>query len=544
MAVVVAFATMACGYLSWSIFMDDFSTDHAQQEGLRPFAFPPSRSGVLQPQYHAKVTLPRKGGNERVLQSQEFLEDTNSNNNNNAKTEAVRVEYPLTRSSMFDAGVNMGRSYANRILERRKSSKHMEHQDNANVSSTNPFFWCRFRPLSEQQGRFMAPLPSATNNNNNSINSITTRTEGLFFVKTPKTASQSINRILRRSVSRVGPRVLSTTASPPGETTAIHSYPSLPPPNTPGPSCHLRGHHIQGNPAQWYSHRDKDHSLLVTSLRDPATRALSRIYWNFSTRSKRNRERLSSPSMLQLALEDWNDVETGCVSAGQGGFQLQYTSFRDIPVNSAWNVSQPTQVLAPKQIHAHVQAVVDEYDFILVQERLEESLVALQLLMGLDTADIVSMPLHVGGSYLYDRHSGCIPLVSPPKVPHLMDNSSIATDNVQQDEMTAFVDKYFQSPTWYAKNYGDYVLLGAAHASLDKTIADIGSGQFAQALTDFRKLQQVVLEVCSSEVVFPCSKNGTIQRADYELGKASAAGDRYPQNDIETCLDRVANQHR
>jgi len=312
--------------------------------------------------------------------------------------------------------------------------------------------------------------------------------------------------------------------------------------------CHLRGHHIQGDPAKWYSHRHPVHSLLVTSLRDPASRALSRIYWTLSTRNFKGG--VDMP-LVRRALTTWKDTETGCVSDGQGGFQLNYISFPTIPPGSAWTGNDPVTVKNPQQIVANVKRAMQDYDFVMVQERLEESLVALQLVMGLETSDILSMPLHVGGSYLYDRHAGCLELKSPPRLPHLSkgprkgDNSTVqqSSSAAVSDSLVQYLDEYFQSPMWYANNFGDYVLLGAAHASLDHTIAELGQETFGQALEEFRKMQKFVLETCSKKVVFPCSRNGTIQREDYRLGSPAAMGDRYPQHDIEACIDEVVDQY-
>lgn len=384
--------------------------------------------------------------------------------------------YPLTRQSMLDVGAQMGRSAVPK-------------------ASKQPGVWCRQRPTST--ANFLTPT-------------LNTTTKGLFFVKTPKTASQSINRILRRATLKLGTRRQ----------------------NEP---CFMRGHHIKGDAAGWYGQRDATKSVLMTSLRDPATRALSRIYWTLSTRQHGKPITLDP---IKRFLKSWTDVETGCISKGQGGFQLSYVSLPTINEDSAWRKEEPEVVQNPEKIHALVQQVIQDYDFILVQDRLEESLVAMQLLLGLETADILSMPLHVGGSYLYDRHAGCLELFSPPALPHQGKAASTTTSTMTPTEVVQYLDHYLQSPTWYAQNYGDYVLWGAARAGLEATIRDLGS-RFDMALQQFRDMQQHVLEVCSQKVVFPCSVNGTIQREDYQIGNPKGAGDRYPQEDIEDCIDLV-----
>ncbi|CAB9531204.1 expressed unknown protein [Seminavis robusta] len=387
--------------------------------------------------------------------------------------------YPLTREGMIATGAQMGRS----VVERFQVKKQQPQKGN-----TNNHWWCRPRPANPPEKYLQQPRNNTQN-------------QGLFFVKTPKTASQSINRILKRTIARVRGRT--------------------------GRTCHLRGHHIQGDPAAWYGHRHQFHSVLLTSLRDPVPRALSRIWWTLSTRQFTSAG--IDVALLEQALTRWTETETGVISNGQGGFQLNYVSFPVIPPQSAWKPNQPFQVQDPDQVHGYIEQALQEYDFFLVQERLDESLVALQLLLGLETADILSMPLHVGGSYLYDRIAGCIELVPPPKL------SGEQPDTV----LVPFLKNYFSSPQWLAQNYGDYLLWGAAQASLDQTIEKLGLSRFQTALEEFHQLQEAVMQTCSQQVVFPCSHNGTIQREDYKPGNKNANGDRYPQADIEACIDQV-----
>jgi hypothetical protein len=414
-------------------------------------------------------------------------------------TPAVAINftgYPLTREGMIADGAAMGRSAVDRFQAKLQKAIHVT--DTTGTDSQTIPFWCRRLP-SFTALRFLQPPHETTNN---TILPKSDPMQGLFFVKTPKTASQSINRILKRVITRVGLR-------------------------NGGTACHMRGHHIQGDPAAWYSHRHPFHSVLLTSVRDPVPRALSRIYWTLSTR--RIYDSGITVPLVEHALTQWTDAETGVTSNGQGGFQLNYISFANISPGSAWTPDLPTLVKNPAQIHRHVEWTLQEYDFILVQERLEESLVALQLLLGVDTADILSMPLHVGGSYLYDRLVGCLELLSPPK---LLLNST-------EDPVARILHEHFSSATYKAQNYGDYLLWGAAQASLDYTIAALGKERFHSALRQFQQLQQAVLATCSYEVIFPCSANGTIQRDDYQPESLKSKGDRYPQEDIEACIDRV-----
>mmetsp|Transcript_738 Transcript_738/g.1364 ORF Transcript_738/g.1364 Transcript_738/m.1364 type:complete len:170 (+) Transcript_738:840-1349(+) len=129
--------------------------------------------------------------------------------------------------------------------------------------------------------------------------------------------------------------------------------------------------------------------------------------------------------------------------------------------------------------------------FLIVVERIDESLVVLQMLLGLDAGDMLTLDSKVQGGYAHTKTSGCFL-------------------NVKSD-LSPIVKKHLSSDVWFAKNYGDYVLHAAANASLDKTIDALGRARVKEAVAEFRRLSKLANKECSSRAYFPCSKDGKEQ---------------------------------
>jgi hypothetical protein len=184
--------------------------------------------------------------------------------------------------------------------------------------------------------------------------------------------------------------------------------------------------------------------------------------------------------------------QVGSISDGQGGYHLRYMTVKDIPASSFWSREQKTMVLQPGVLRERVQDVILD---IAVTERMDESLVALQLLMGLRLGDILlTSSSKVGGTFSR----------SSPKEPCI---------EIQKSFISKRVKEYLGSDEWYAKNYGDYLLYAAANRSLDLTIEGLGRDRFEGALRKYRQAKALVDERCASKAIFPCSANGTSQEA-------------------------------
>ena len=252
-------------------------------------------------------------------------------------------------------------------------------------------------------------------------------------------------------------------------------------------------HHITGS-AYYKQHRNPpSNHFLLTSVRHPAKRALSHIFFHASL--------IKTPLTKETALKSLKDLDgTGVQpSGGRGGFQVHYISLDEIPENTVWNEDHPTNVTNPDAIQAYIGRIFTKYDFIVVQDRWDESLVALSFVLGTELSDI----LQVGSSKInahdatayaldaLDRHRSCVAL--------------------QQKFSTPAMQSYLASEEWRAMNYGDYLLYMAANASLDMTIQDIGLDRFQQRLDQYRITLPQIQKSCQNQTIFPCSDQGEFQ---------------------------------
>jgi hypothetical protein len=314
---------------------------------------------------------------------------------------------------------------------------------------TSPNVWCIDGRLKYEQGK--------------------RRSMGLCYLKLPRAASSFLAGINQRIARNFAKRQGLTK------------------------SCIRHDGHV---PGMFYSKRDPL-SFLWTFVRDPADRALSRVAHALSKVQGGSAAGANVSTYTIQALHANADLQYGAVSAGRGGFQLQYAMLRMIEEGSAWNSSDPTTVQNPPQVQQNVFSVIDAYDFVGVVERMDESLVAMQLLLGLEATDILQFPTKT--HLQYERRS----VKTRPNA--LFCQQGIDPNDLREPP----VKHYLESSEWFAQNYGDYLLHRAASMSLDRTILKIGLPEFAKALKAYRALKKQADETCRP--IFSCSEDGTDQ---------------------------------
>jgi hypothetical protein len=286
--------------------------------------------------------------------------------------------------------------------------------------------------------------------------------QGLMLVKIPKGASSSSAGVALRISHRYG-------------------------------NAAVRWHHQRASEGKWsYRRRHPTKSFLFTTVRDPAARAVSSMFFHYISNGKSN----TTDDAIINMLKHNTDPHYGATSKGQGGFTLQYASLEKIPKNSAWTPENATLVLNPDQVQENVQQIVHNYDFLIVVERMDESLVALALTMGIRLGDVLVTSSKVAGSnYHYSNRKG---------------KGWVCTKTVKSFVSLA-AKEYLESDEWYARNYGDYLLHATANKSLDLTIDRLGRERFEQALAEFRRLKALETKVCAPHVQLPCSEHGIPQ---------------------------------
>ena len=286
---------------------------------------------------------------------------------------------------------------------------------------------------------------------------------GLSYVRIPRAASSTLASINQRAAKNFGKR------------------------NGLKHSCMRHDGNTLGT---YYRMRDQL-SFLWTFVRAPNNRAMSQV--GTGLRRQRGNNVNYTSNQIVNALKTNDNIKNGVISEGRGGFQLQFSMLNIIEDYSAFNKSNPEHVVNPEQVKQNVKHTIDKYDFIGVVERFHESLVALQLILGLETEDILYFAVHKSNQYLKQRRYCQAPLD-------------------WQQLITKPVNDYLESNTWFAQNYGDLVLHKAANLSLDRTINSLGHDRFTDALRKFQMLMEKAENTCVP--VFPCSFNGTVHTVD------------------------------
>jgi hypothetical protein len=139
-----------------------------------------------------------------------------------------------------------------------------------------------------------------------------------------------------------------------------------------------------------------------------------------------------------------------------------------------------------------VQEILDEYDFIGVTERMDESLIVMKFLLNLTLKEILyAKPSRTAGSFsngFPDRP--CVYLVP--------------------SFVTPGIGKYFESPEWKKRIEGDELLYRAANKSLDRTIDALGRDRVERTLQQFKKAQAYVQQQCKGKVHGMCDEGGKV----------------------------------
>ena len=156
--------------------------------------------------------------------------------------------------------------------------------------------------------------------------------EGVFYNKVPKAASSTLAGINRRIAVHWGNRLhgnKSMTLPRPDPSSLFVLTPREE--WAKEVSCTHREFHVVGA-GRFYGNRVDDNSFLWGSLRDPAARALSRVFFFQISQGGFGDDDETILSILKGS----NNPQTGCVSKGRGGSQLQYLALTPLDDWVAW----------------------------------------------------------------------------------------------------------------------------------------------------------------------------------------------------------------
>jgi hypothetical protein len=239
------------------------------------------------------------------------------------------------------------------------------------------------------------------------------------------------------------------------------------------PICKARFDHTSA----WrldYGNRIKHKSFLWTVIREPSKRMTSEFFHFEVSRKK------SEPS-------DENFLTYILSRPYSANYYL-----RDLQLTPPANFSDGFVYGPPiaEGTEAEVaNSILQGYDFVGVTERMHESLVALQMILGLETNDILYLKAKSSGNWDDGaaNNQTCVYIVPSFQSPGMK--------------------KYFASNHWKNNMSGDYLLYRAAHKSLDMTIERLGRQDFEKNLAKFERAMQVASETCK-KVLWPCSSDG------------------------------------
>ena len=236
-------------------------------------------------------------------------------------------------------------------------------------------------------------------------------------------------------------------------------------PQLPAEMCKVRWDHTPAFQLK-FGERIYDESFLFSFVREPTKRAMSEFFHFGVSRFK-----------LEPSYENFKQYFRERV------FLSNYFLW-DMSLNGFNNeVKNKTKV---------VQEIMEGYDFIGVTERMDESLVVLKMLLGLDLNDVLYLAASKGnGGFDDGAYQGKCHYIVPKYT-------------------SPGVEKWLASDEWKARVDGDEQLFKAANRSLELTIEKLGRENVYRELEEFQQLKQLAMDKCAETTIFPCTADGNL----------------------------------
>ena len=236
--------------------------------------------------------------------------------------------------------------------------------------------------------------------------------------------------------------------------------------------CKHRANHGTARELE-YAKRDRSQSFLFSVLRDPTAKAISRFFhFDVSVGQKEPTDEYFTKIMMR----PYN----------------YHAHLTDLMTTTPKPPLLPA-LAAGRDYTPIVQQVLDDYDFIVITERMDESLVVLKLLLGLEMKDILYIRARSSGSFSNGPGNGrnCVYLVP--------------------SFLTPGMERFFASEQWRRQIEGDILMYQAAYQSLDRTIDALGRDKVQRQLMRFRHAQRYAHQQCAQDddkVVHMCNEGG------------------------------------
>ena len=231
------------------------------------------------------------------------------------------------------------------------------------------------------------------------------------------------------------------------------------------------------------SNRDKARTILWSFVRQPTKRFVSDFFY-FAV----SRRGYPPEGTIFDKLANHRPIKSS-------NYQVRYLHPDTLPV--AVEQSDEAQPELMYNATTQVERILQEYDFLGITERFDESIVALQLLFHLDVHDILSLLTNKGGGW-----------------DSVSDEFGNRCFKIKRSYMTDEMKTTFASNDWYKRNTGDFLLYQAVNRSLDLTIEHtIGRKKFDAAMETYLYYKEKT-KVCEAGVLFPCDEQGQFQRGN------------------------------
>jgi hypothetical protein len=259
---------------------------------------------------------------------------------------------------------------------------------------------------------------------------------------------------------------------------------------------HDHGPWVDSPAAAMYSKRITDRSFLWTIVREPTSRVVSLF---FHMHVSRLGVEPTDANFRRFLLEE--DVSK------KYDYYLHNLAMR--PFNAS--ADDPAEV---------VNGILRSYDFIGVTERMDESYVALAMLLHLRPSDVMYLSAKTSGGYDGGGGGGA--------------TGGGRCTYIQPSFVSPGMRAFFDSDEWEDKVKHDLAFYRAANRSLDLTIDRLGRASFEWNLKRYRESQKVAHDQCRMNTVFPCDRDGRFFPPDQTDCVFSDYGCGFE------CLDRVA----
>ena len=248
--------------------------------------------------------------------------------------------------------------------------------------------------------------------------------------------------------------------------------------------------------------RDPRSSVLWSSVRDPGPRALSAYYFY---------------RVGHKQVENTDEKAIKFLSLVKNHQFVQLRTQRGTSADGCCHTTHQIQEDS-NQLYARImrEEILPLYDFIAVTERMDESLVALKMLWGLQTGDIIVSAAKAGQySYNWNPKGTCF------KIPRTIKREAVL-DYISTD---------------FHRANGDFMLHSVMNRSLDLTIDQLGREKFNMELEKYHKLKALTTQLCQNNATFPCSKTGEWQSGFEESCYEYDVGCGY------RCIDSVLDRY-